>query len=238
MHRLRANANPFGGVRSEGGRSTAGHDRPGAPGDWRYGLIEGTLRSHAAGKPTTICRYRGMRTASKRQSPRNLGQASLMSEVNAYHEAGHAFMAVYVGARVRSVTIEPEDDDGPARYADIQVEWPLRRFGARELREKSVLVALAGPVAEMLYTGEPYHPGFVAEWGADWKTAWQEAASLVPDERKRLGYLEQAAAELYRLLDQEQPWAAIAAIADHLLAHDSMEGDEVAEIVQFWLSYD
>lgn len=170
--------------------------------------------------------------------PRNLAQASLMSEVNAYHEAGHAFMAVYVGARVRSVTIEPEDDDGPARYADIQVEWPLRRFGARELREKSVLVALAGPVAEMLYTGEPYHPGFVAEWVADWKTAWQEAASLVPDERKRLGYLEQAAAELYRLLDQEQPWAAIAAIADHLLAHDSMEGDEVAEIVQFWLSYD
>lgn len=158
-----------------------------------------------------------------------------MPEVNAYHEAGHAFLAVYVGARVREVTIEPEPDDGPERYADIQVEWPLRRFSPRELREKSILVALAGPVAEMLYTGEPYHPGFVAEWAADWKAAWQEAAALFPDERKRLAYLEQVAAQLYRLMDQEESWAAVAAIADHLLAHDRMEGDEVSEIVQFWL---
>ena len=158
-----------------------------------------------------------------------------MSEINAYHEAGHAFLAVYVGARVREVTIEPEPDDGPERYADIHVEWPLRRFGPRELREKSILVALAGPVAEMLYTGEPYHPGFVAEWAADWKAAWQEAEALFPDERKRLAYLEQVAAQLYRLLDEEEPWAAVAAIADHLLAHERMNGDEVAEIVQFWL---
>ena len=27
-----------------------------------------------------------------------------MSEISAYHEAGHAFMAIYVGARVRSDT--------------------------------------------------------------------------------------------------------------------------------------
>ncbi len=160
-----------------------------------------------------------------------------MSDINAYHEAGHAFMAVYVGARVRSVTLEPEEDDGPERFADIQVEWPLRRFSPRELREKSILVALAGPVAEMLYTGEPYHPGFVAEWAADWQAAWEEATPLFADERKRLAFLEQVTAELYQLLDQEQPWAAVAAIADHLLAHDMMEGDEVAEIVQFWMSY-
>ena len=36
-----------------------------------------------------------------------------MSEISAYHEAGHAFVAVYVGARVRSVTIAPDRDDGP-----------------------------------------------------------------------------------------------------------------------------
>jgi ATP-dependent Zn protease len=70
-----------------------------------------------------------------------------MSEISAYHEAGHAFMAIYVGARVRCVTIEPDRDDGPERHADIQVEWPLDQFTNRELHEKSVLVALAGPVA-------------------------------------------------------------------------------------------
>ena len=56
-------------------------------------------------------------------------------------------MAIYVGARVRSVTIEPDWDDGPERYADILVEWPLGQFTDQELCEKSVLVALAGPVA-------------------------------------------------------------------------------------------
>ena len=73
-----------------------------------------------------------------------------LSEVSAYHEAGHAFMAILVGARIRCVTIEPGWDNGPARWADIQVEWPLDQFTDREFREKSVQVALAGPVTEVI----------------------------------------------------------------------------------------
>jgi len=158
-----------------------------------------------------------------------------MSEISAYHEAGHAFMAIYVGARVRSVTIEPDWDDGPKRYADIQVEWPLGQFTEQELHQNSVLVALAGPVAEMIHSGEPYHPGFVAEWAADWKLAWEAAALLLPHERKRLAYLEQITARLYQLLNQERHWAALAAIVDNLLAHETLEGDEVEGIVRQWL---
>ena len=119
-----------------------------------------------------------------------------MSEISAYHEAGHAFIAIYVGARVRSVTIEPDWDDGPERYADIQVEWPLDHFTERELHEKSVLVALAGPVAEMIHSGEPYHPGFVAEWAADWKLAWEAAAvSQLTKVRELLPRKQKAVAE-------------------------------------------
>ncbi len=158
-----------------------------------------------------------------------------MCEVSAYHEAGHALMAIYVGARVRAVTIEPDWDDGPKRHADIQVEWPLDQFGERELQEKSVLVALAGPVAEMIHSGEPYHPGFVAEWAADWKAAWRAAASLIPIETKRLAYLEKATLRLRHLLDQEDCWAALAAIVDQLLAHQTLTGEEVEEIVRHWL---
>ena len=47
-----------------------------------------------------------------------------LSETSAYHEAGHAFMAIYVGARIHSVTIEPDWDDGPERYAtSVAVVW-------------------------------------------------------------------------------------------------------------------
>ncbi len=144
-------------------------------------------------------------------------------------------MAIYVGARVLSVTIEPNWDDGPARHADIQVEWPLNQFSDREFREKSILVALAGPVAEMIHRGEPYHPGFVAEWAADWKVAWGAAAHLIPAERQRLAYMEQITVKLRRLLRQDEHWAALAAIVDNLLAHETLEGQEVEDIVAQWL---
>lgn len=41
-----------------------------------------------------------------------------MSEITAYHEAGHARMALLVGAEIHCVTIEPDKDDGPDRRGD------------------------------------------------------------------------------------------------------------------------
>ncbi len=158
-----------------------------------------------------------------------------MSEVSAYHEAGHAWIAISVGARVRSVTIEPDWDDGPERYGDTQVEWPLDQFTAQEFQEKSVWVALAGPVAEMIHTGEPYHPGFVPQWSADWKLAWETAASRFPAERQRLAYLERQTAELYRVLNRDEHWAALAVIVDNLLAHETLEGEQLEDILHPWL---
>ncbi len=158
-----------------------------------------------------------------------------MPEVSAYHEAGHAFMAIYVGAQVQSVTIEPDRDDGPDRHAEIQVAWPRDQMTPREFYERSVWVALAGPAAEMIYRGEPYHPGFVAEWAADWKLAWNAASALVPTERQQLAYLEQATRHVYQLLNQDQHWAALATVADHLLAHETLEGEEVEDVVRQWL---
>ena len=104
-------------------------------------------------------------------------------EVTAYHEAGHVFMAIYLGARVRSVTID----------------------------------------------------GFVAEWAADWREAWEAAAGVVPDQRQRLAYLEQATSQLSRLLNRDNNWAALAAVTDELLAHEMLEGEAVEEIVGQWL---
>jgi hypothetical protein len=158
-----------------------------------------------------------------------------MPELTAYHEAGHAWMAVLTGARVLSVTIAPDWDDGPDRYGDTQVAWQLSQFTDRELAEKGVRVSLAGPVAEMTYNGKPYHPGLVAEWADDWQSAWQGAAALLTSERRRLQYLEQQTAELRQLLEQANHWAALAEIADQLLAHERLEGEVVTQCVRQWL---
>ena len=158
-----------------------------------------------------------------------------LMETTAYHEAGHAFMATRLGGKVRSVTIDPDNDDGPERFGDTQVVWRRGRLSDYEFRERAIQVSLAGPVAEMLYTGDPYHPGLVAEWANDWQTAWDLAEPLVPDPRRRLVYLEQTTRDLYHLLNAEPNWSALASLADHLLAHETLEAEEVTDIVNEWL---
>lgn len=158
-----------------------------------------------------------------------------MSELVAYHEAGHVFMAYFAGARIRSVTIEPDRDDGPERHGDTQVLWQRSRYSPPELAEKEVQVALAGPVAEMIHSGDPFHPGFVAEWAADWNAAWESAAALHPAEAQRLAYLEKVSLQLHRLLSRDDHWAALAAVVDNLLAHERLDEEEIQEILQAWL---
>lgn len=156
-------------------------------------------------------------------------------ELTAYHEAGHAFMALCLGAKVRSVTIEPDNDDGPRRFGDTQIIWRMSRLSERQYRERAIQVSLAGPVAEMLYSGDPFHPGLVAEWAADWQAAWVFAEALVGDRQQRLEHLECVTVELRQMMDSEPNWSAIADLADHLLAHETLEGEEVREIIGEWL---
>lgn len=155
-------------------------------------------------------------------------------EETAYHEAGHALMAEAVGARVRSVTIEPEPDDEQPRHGETEVAWKRSRWTEREYHEKAIQVALGGPVVEMLYTGDPYHPEFVTAWAADWQTAVELAMPLFPDLAKRIEYLEQVTRRLYHWLNTEPQWSAVAALADELLAQETLDGPAVREVLSAW----
>ena len=158
-----------------------------------------------------------------------------MPELIAYHEAGHALMATLLGGQVQQVTIAPDNDDGPARQGDTQVLWRHAGISEKEFARLTVQVSLAGPVAEMIYSGDAYHPGLVAEWAADWSEAWKAAELLYPAERQRLQYLELVSIRLYHQLQDDEHWAALASLADHLLAHETLEGEQVEEIVRVWL---
>ena len=158
-----------------------------------------------------------------------------MSELIAYHEAGHALMALLLGGEVRLVTIDPDNDDGPERQGDTQILWRRAKISDKEFAKISIQVSLAGPVAEMIYSGDPFHPGLVVEWAADWREAWEAAVLLHPSERQRLEYLEQVSVQLYHRLKEDDLWAALASLADNLLAHETLEGEQVEEIVAEWL---
>lgn len=154
--------------------------------------------------------------------------------ITAFHEAGHAWAALFVGARVCSVTIDPDRDDGPNRFGDTVVLWHRRHFSAREMCEKAAWVSLAGPVAEMICSQQPFHPAIVPEWQQDWQSA-VDSLQHVTNIRKRLAMLEQYTIELYQAFNDDLHWSAIGTIADSLLAHETLEEDMLQEIVEPWL---
>jgi ATP-dependent Zn protease len=155
-------------------------------------------------------------------------------EETAYHECGHALMAVRMGAVVQMLTLEPERDEGPERFGEAQIYWRTWPKNAKEQAGKLVLIALAGPVAEMIYRGEPLHPGFVAEWADDWRRAWEAAEPLAAAERTRLALLEETARQLHARLRRDQEWSALAALADALLAHETLEQEAIDEVLAAW----
>ena len=154
-------------------------------------------------------------------------------EVTAWHEAGHAWAALYVGARVQSVSIAPDDDDGPRRFGDTVIHWSRRRFAGKRLAVELCRVALAGPVAEMLYSGRPFHPGTVSEWSQDWLAAL-EAMNFIPERQRRMALLEQTTIDLYERFSDDFHWQAISAIAEQLLAHEILDEELLQDAIGPW----
>lgn len=153
----------------------------------------------------------------------------------AYHEAGHAVVAVLLGGEVVSVTLEPDNDDLPAREGDVSIRWHHRGVSSKDLLRREITVCLAGPAAEMLYEGERPHPATVRQWRADWEIAWQLAAQIVPDVERRMQLLELLLASLCQMLDRDDCWQAVAEVADQLEAFETLEGEQVVEIVGRWV---
>ena len=100
--------------------------------------------------------------------------------------------------------------------------------------QTEILAILAGPVAEMVYRDEPRHPAVFGPWKYDWDQAWQAAALIWADEKQRTRGLENLILELRQKIRMDPVWAAIAALADELVAHESLDEERVEEVLSFW----
>lgn len=155
-------------------------------------------------------------------------------ELTTYHEAGHAVMAAFLGGCVDRITIEPENDDQAARYGDTCVVWPGGRWTERELAVHEIKVSLAGPVVEMIYSGNQFAPELLAEWRCDWEMAVARGASFLPSAGTIVAYLERMVSELIQFFERDDVWSAVAAIADELGAHETLGAEEVANVLLAW----
>ena len=98
-----------------------------------------------------------------------------------------------------------------------------------------ICVSLAGPIAESLYAGSDERIETVAEWQMDWQTAFSIASRVSTGKESANKLLSDCQAKIRHHFDQPNSWAAVAALADELLAHETIEHEQVKAVVEFWL---
>jgi ATP-dependent Zn protease len=136
------------------------------------------------------------------------------NETTAYHEAGHAVVALALGRPVSRVTIIPDQ----------------KRAGLCEFRkgtfrpsddwlEREILIALGGVAAEARYTGNYAWDGAARDERFVRSLAVQRAG-----ERRAARLQRRLLAKVEHLLAQEENWRAVEAIAAELLRAGTISG--------------
>ena len=166
-------------------------------------------------------------------------------EATCYHEAGHAVVAYVLGGDVQSVSLGGEADEVlPQRFGECRVVWADPQRASTAWCEMMTL--LAGSVAERLQRGELELPAASSD---DVRRATELAWMI---ERERPGgpaggdrpsldlavhrRLKSSVATLHQWFNRENIWAAIAAVADELETHETLDNDDLATVLEFWLA--
>ncbi|TWU45785.1 hypothetical protein Q31b_09610 [Novipirellula aureliae] len=156
--------------------------------------------------------------------------------LTAYHEAGHVVVGYLLGARIDEVRLGSMIEDClPNRFGDCMINWGRINDRCCWQLQREVMTILAGPVAEMIYIAERLHPAHHGPWKSDWQQAAERSAESFSDPEKQTRFLEAVIVTLHEKMSGESFWAAVAAISDELLAHESLEHEQIAETVSYWL---
>lgn len=138
----------------------------------------------------------------------------------AYHEAGHAVIALALGRAVQRISILPghvwlgrcEFQKGRVRPSE---DW----------LEREILISLAGAAAEARHTGAYAWDGAVADLRTVRRLAVQRASERQAERLER-----RLLAKVENLLDQAGHWRAVELIAVELLRCETISGRAVRHL--------
>ncbi len=139
-----------------------------------------------------------------------------------FHESGHAVVGYLLGLELEQVTIIPNKTSlGQCHYRD----WEARELAAD--LNASLVLTLAGAVAEEIATGRPSR-------GGDMGRALELAAACCRNEAEAERRIADARAVAARLL--ERHWAAVKLLSAALKKQRQLDGAVAARIIRRALS--
>ncbi len=136
------------------------------------------------------------------------------NEITAYHEAGHAVMALLLGRPVREVSVLPEHD----LLGQCQFGKSVFR-PSEDWLEREILIALGGIAAESCFTGEYNWAGAERDQQYARRLAIQRAG-----ERKAERLERRLLAKAEHLLTREPHWRAVELIVIELVRLGTISG--------------
>jgi hypothetical protein len=134
-----------------------------------------------------------------------------MSMGTAFHESGHSVVAISMGVKVYDVAIF-QDDSGVTSFG-------MMRFRTADDAQKVSMIAMAGPVAELVYKGVPVtREAIMAERGNSADVAREGAMTQQFDFPDVIPLVE--------FMVREQ-WAVISTVAEKLEKEKNLSGEEL-----------
>lgn len=141
--------------------------------------------------------------------------AASLHTATAYHEAGHAVIALTLDRPIQKITIRADRDHLGWCKFDKGVFRP-----SEDWIEREVLIALAGMAAEAIYTGKYCVHGAARDLRYARRLLTERAGS----ERRAERLERRLLAKVESLLADEQTWSAVDAIAHELLQSETISG--------------
>ncbi len=150
----------------------------------------------------------------KNSSPPPPENAPAFDLATAYHEAGHAVVALAHDRPVHRVSVLPSQ-----LYAGLcEFQKGVQR-GSVDVVEREILISLAGMVAEARHTGSYNRPAAARDLKQARAWSLQRAS-----ERQLERYERRMLSKVESLFNDEQVWAAVESIAAALMANGRISG--------------
>jgi ATP-dependent Zn protease len=138
----------------------------------------------------------------------------------AYHEAGHAVMALSLGRPIQKVTISPNQlQTGGMRLGACEIKKGCPK-ASKDAREDEVLILLAGMVAEAHFSGHYCQQGAAG----DLRSVRRLLESRASNERQFKRLQQRLLDKTEHLLRDEGHAQAVALIADQLVEKKTISG--------------